>query len=320
MTATILIGTCSWTDPTLVNSGRFYPPDVRTPEQRLRHYAEHYPLVEVDSSYYSLPSERNAALWVGRTPERFTFDIKTFRLLTQHPTPLSALPKNIREALPRGLIEENKNLYYKDLPEELRDGLWERFREAILPLDSAGKLGVVLFQFPPWFVPSPENYQYIETAKERLPQYEIAVEFRNPLWLNERNQERTLRFLSAHQLPFVCVDAPQGLPNSLPPVTAVTAPVAVVRFHGRNREMWSKRGATVAERFNYLYSPDELREWVRPVERLAYEAEEVHLLFNNCYEDKAVRNARELMQMLLPLEQGTGADVVTPEEIKGNRR
>ena len=314
MAANILIGTCSWTDPSLVNSERFYPPEVKTPEERLRFYAQNYPIVEVDSSYYGLPSERNAALWVERTPKDFTFDIKTFSLLTHHPTPQRALPKDVRDALPRERIEEKKNLYYKDLPEDLRDEVWHRFGEALLPLDSAGKLGVVLFQFPPWFTPSAESRRYIEELKERLPQYTVAVEFRNHLWLNERNQERTLQLLSEHGLPFVCVDEPQGFSNSVPPVVAATAPIALVRFHGRNREMWNKRGAGVDQRFDYLYSTEELREWVSPVERLAAEAEQVHLLFNNCREDKAVRNAREFMQMLLPLEQTGAVDVVTPAE------
>lgn len=317
MPARILIGTCSWTDPTLVNCGRFYPPEVNTPAERLRFYAANYPIVEVDSSYYGLPSERNAALWVERTPPGFTFDIKSFSLFTHHPTPHQALPQDIRKALPRELIEEKKNLYYRDVPAELRDALWERFSRALLPLDSAGKLGVVLFQFPPWFVPTEESRRFIVEVKERLPQYTVAVEFRNHLWLNERNQGRTLQFLAEHWLPFVCVDEPQGLPNSVPPVVVVTAPVALVRFHGRNRAMWNKRGVGPADRFDYLYSLEELREWVSPVERLAYEAEEVHVLFNNCREDKAVRNAREFMQMLLPLEERTGVDVVTPEEIEG---
>jgi len=154
-------------------------------------------IVEVDSTYYGLPSERNAALWVERTSEEFLFDIKAFALFTHHPTPLASLPKDVREALPSAL-HSKKNVYYKDLPPEFRNDLWGRFASALLPLDSAGKLGVVLLQFPPWFMPSRESKDYILEAQERLPQYRVAVEFRNNLWLTERNRERTLRFLAEH--------------------------------------------------------------------------------------------------------------------------
>jgi uncharacterized protein YecE (DUF72 family) len=320
MAAKILVGTCSWTDASLVESGRFYPPDADTAEERLRFYASKYPIVEVDSSYYGLPSERNAALWVERTPAEFTFNIKAFALLTHHPTPPRSLPKDLREALPAEVVAEKRNLYYKDVPADVRDAVWERFANAILPLDSAGKLGVVLFQFPPWFVPGTDSWRYVEEVKQRLAQYAVAVEFRNHLWLNERNRESTFRSLARLDLPFVCVDEPQGLPNSVPPVSTATAQIALIRFHGRNREMWNKRGVGAADRFDYLYSKDELREWVGPVEQLVHQANEVHVLFNNCREDKAVRNAGEFMQMLMPLESRAAADVVTPDEIREDQR
>ena len=174
----ILVGITSWTEPTLIESGRFYPEWAASAEARLRFYASQFPIVEVDSSYYALPSEKTAGLWVVRTPQQFLFDIKTFRLFTQHATPPSALPRDIRDALP----EETKvkaNLYARDFPKELTDELWKRFESALLPLDSAGKLGVVLFQFPPWFYPGNEQREYILSCKERLPQYRIAVEFRH---------------------------------------------------------------------------------------------------------------------------------------------
>lgn len=297
MTARILIGTCSWTDKTLVESGRFYPREVKTPEERLRFYAGEFPIVEIDSSYYALPSERNAALWVERTPDQFTFDVKAFRLFTLHPTPPDALPKDLREGLPPP-SGQSKNFYQRDLSGEVRDELWKRFADSLLPLDSAGKLGIVLFQFPPWFMPGGESRDYIEEAQARLPQYRLAVEFRNDRWLSERNRERTVRFLSDRRMPLVCVDEPQGFPTSVPPLAEATAEIGVVRFHGRNAETWAKRGATVAERFDYLYSEDELAEWQPRIERLAEQTEELHLLMNNCYEDKAVRGARQLRALV----------------------
>lgn len=295
MTARILVGTCSWADKTLVECGRFYPPHVRTPEERLRYYAEQFPIVEVDSTYYGLPSERNAALWVERTPPEFTFDVKAFRLFTHHPTPADALPKDVRQELPpRG---DRPNLYLRDLPRDVVDALWQRFASALLPLDSAGKLGVVLLQFPPWFLPGPESREYLVEARHRLPQYRIAVEFRNGAWVNERNLERTLTFLRDHRLAYVCVDEPQTK-NSVPAIAAVTADVAIVRFHGRNVANWLKRGLSAADRFDYLYREEELAEWVPRVRLLAEEAKEVHLLMNNCHEDKAVRGARQLALLL----------------------
>ena len=194
MTARILVGTCSWADKTLVDSG-WYPTAAKTPEDRLRFYAEQFPIVEVDATYYGLPSERNAALWVERTPDDFVFDVKSYALFTQHPAALRSLPKDLREALPSAL-QEKRNLYYRDAPPDLRDELWARFNSALLPLDSAGKLGTVLFQFPPWFHPGGDSSDYILEAKERLGQYTIAVEFRNDRWLSERNQERTLQLLA----------------------------------------------------------------------------------------------------------------------------
>ncbi|MBI1886318.1 MAG: DUF72 domain-containing protein [Chloroflexi bacterium] len=277
MAARILVGTCSWTDKTLIDSG-WYPRDVRTPEDRLRHYAEQFPIVEVDSTYYGLPSERNAALWTERTPQQFVFNIKSYALFTHHPAAVRSLPKDLQEELPPP-VREKANFYYRDLSGDLRDELWRRFASALLPLDSAGKLGAVLFQFPPWFLPNRESKECVLEAKSRLPQYTIAVEFRNDRWLAEGpNRERTLQFLADNELPFVCVDEPQGFRSSVPPVAEATAPLSIVRFHGRNSEMWQKRGVTSAERFDYLYSEEELAEWVPPLQRLAERAREVHVL------------------------------------------
>ncbi|MBN1862107.1 MAG: DUF72 domain-containing protein [Dehalococcoidales bacterium] len=293
----ILIGTCSWTDKTLIESGRFYPDWARSAEARLRYYASQFPIVEVDSSYYALPSEQASRLWVERTADGFIFDVKAFRLFTRHPTPPSALPQDIRNALPVGLKEKTA-VYQRELPPELVVELWRRFEQALLPLDSAGKLGVVLFQFPPWFSPGNEAREYLLACSQRLGQYPIAVEFRHYAWLDNRNIEKTLGFLRDHNLAFVCVDEPQGFRSSVVPVAAATADIGLVRFHGRNRDTWEKKGISVAERFNYLYTEAELSEWAPKLKELAAKTRQLHVLFNNCHQDKAVANARQLLLML----------------------
>ena len=293
----LLIGTCSWTDPTLIESHRFYPDWAQSAAARLQYYANQFSLVEVDSSYYALLSEKTSRLWVERTGGRFVFDIKAFRLFTLHPTPPSALPKDIRGAL----SPETRGkaiLYLHDVPRELVSELWSRFEHALLPLDSTGKLGIVLFQFPPWFYPGSQQYEYILSCHQGLPQYRIAIEFRHSAWVNEKNRAQTMRFLRNNNLPFVCVDEPQGFQSSVPPIVESTSDIGIVRFHGRNREMWERKGIGVAERFNYLYSEDELREWVPRIKELAHQTRQLHVLFNNCYQDKAVVNARQVSLML----------------------
>jgi uncharacterized protein YecE (DUF72 family) len=157
---------------------------------------------------------------------------------------------------------------------------------------------VVMFQFPPWFYPGNEQREYILSCKERLPQYRVAVEFRHNSWVNAKNRERTIDFLRDNDLPFVCVDAPQGFKSSMPPLSEATSDIAAIRFHGRNREAWEKKGVSVSERFNYLYTEDELREWVPRIAALGQNTRQLHVLFNNCYQDKAVSNARQLALMM----------------------
>ena len=295
--ARIRVGTASWTDPTLISSGRFYPDSARSAEARLQYYASQFNIVEVDSSYYALPNERNSYLWTERTPNDFVFNFKVFRIFTQHPTPPSALPKAIRNEL-TSEVQEKKNVYYHDLPVELVDELWKRFESALLPLDTAGKLGVVLFQFPSWFYPGSRQLDYIEMCKAKLRQYRLAVEFRNNVWLSEENRAATFDFLRRNDLPFVCVDEPQGFKSSVPPVADVTADIGLVRFHGRNSDTWEKKGIGPAERFNYLYTEEELKPWASKIAEISKQTGQMHVLFNNCYQDKAVVNARQMCFML----------------------
>jgi uncharacterized protein YecE (DUF72 family) len=292
----ILIGTASWTDKSLIDSGLFYPPQIKTPEERLRYYATQFPIVEVDSSYYSLPSFRNSVLWSDRTPEGFLFDVKAFRLFTQHQTPPSALPKDIREAM--GPIEK-KNVYYRDVPEELLDELWERFRYAIQPLRETGKLSLVLFQFPPWFTYKPSNLDHILTCQRRLGDCQIAVEFRNKSWFVAEHRDTVLDFERQHDLAHVVADEPQGFSSSIPALWEATAATAVVRLHGRNYETWEQKGlASSADRFNYLYSEAELDDLAASIQDLAVKTRQVHVVFNNNFTNYAQRNAQQLRELM----------------------
>jgi uncharacterized protein YecE (DUF72 family) len=294
----ILVGITGWTEPTLVKAGTFYPRKTMSAEERLRFYAEQFPIVEVDSTYYSPPSERNAELWIERTPKHFTFNIKAFSLLTNHPTRADGLYKDLRERIP-GELADKRNLYREQLPPDIVDEVWQRFHDALMPLHSAGKLGAVLFQFPQWFVISRKNKDYVVESAERLKDFRIAVEFRHKSWLEERNVDETLSFLDEHDLPFVCVDMPQGFDSSLPPIAAATAKdVAMVRFHGRDPGQWTKKNVSAAERFRYEYEKKELEEWVPKVRDLAESARETHVLMNNCYQDYAVKSARQLSSLL----------------------
>ena len=299
----IRIGLSSWTDKSLIDSGKFYPRGVDDAEGRLRFYVSEFPdLVEVNSTYYGLPSERNSLAWVQRTPDDFLFDVKMFSLLTNHPTQPRALPKDMLALLPEN-VRTKAQIYLRDAPPELAGEVMERFVRALQPLQQAGKLGAILGQFPNWFHPNQTSIDHIAWCRDHLGGYRMAVEFRNGMWMAGATRDQTLAFLKEHGIAYVCVDEPQGYVSSVPPLAAVTsAELAYVRFHGRRGEMWEKTGATVQERTMYVYSESELKEWVPKIERLADGAREVHVLLNTNYEDHAVINARQLK---LFLEEGS---------------
>lgn len=295
---TVKVGTSSWTDPTLVRDVSFYPPDASNAEDRLRYYASIYTVVEVDSTYYAPPNRNVVAAWVERTPEDFRFEIKAFGLLTGHPVRPKALWADLRDAvLPQH--RHKKNVYASHLEREALDEAWQRFDQALRPLYEAGKLGAVVFQWPPWFTAKKANRGVLDDLRSRLPEYRIAVEFRHGSWLADDDRDRTLALLADNDLTYVVVDEPQGFKTSVPPVVAATDDqLAIVRFHGHNGENWHRKGISAAERFRYLYSPEELAQWVEPVKRLAAETSETHVLMNNCYQDFGVRNAYDLGQLL----------------------
>jgi len=294
----VLVGTCSWTDATLVKETDWYPKRSMTAAQRLAYYASRFPIVEVDSTYYFPPTPELSATWAERTPPGFTINIKAWSLLTGHPTfPHSLWPDMLAAVPPEH--RDKRRLYAHHLPGDAVDEAFDRFRHALLPLHRAGRLGAVLLQYPRWFGPKAENRQVIRDTVRRLAGLRLCVEFRHARWLEGGDCEATLELLEELGVSFVCVDEPAGFPSSMPPVVAVTSDLAVVRFHGRNTATWEDPEiTTAAERFRYRYPTRELEEWVPRIHEMAASAREVHVLMNNCWRDDAAVNAAELAALL----------------------
>jgi uncharacterized protein YecE (DUF72 family) len=312
--ATVRIGTCSWADEAL--SKWFYPPKLPAKE-RLAWYAEHFDTVEVDSTFYRLPSESAVAGWAERTPPGFTMQVKAFGLMTRHPVKAEAIPPDLRDEMPvddRGRVDRP--------PRELRGEIFRRFLEALDPLRETGKLGGILFQLPPYVVHKDSSLEYLEWARRQLGELEMLVEFRHRSWLDDEHRADSLAFLERIGAGYVVVDAPRSetARNLVPTVVAATSPTAYVRLHGRNLATWNKRGGSAAERFDYLYSDEELAEWIEPLSELAGQAEQAFAFFNNnaSSEDpenplgrisQAATNARQLRRLLdvnrIPASGGT---------------
>jgi uncharacterized protein YecE (DUF72 family) len=302
----IRIGTCSWADEAL---SKYWYPKGTPAGQRLAYYAEHFDTVEVDSTYYRLPVEEMVARWAERTPDGFVMHVKAFGVMTRHPVKLEQLPPDLRDEAPvddKGRLERPSR--------EFRGELFRRFREALEPLRAAGKLGGILFQFPPYVVPKEASLDYLEWSREQMADDEMLVEFRHRAWYEDDQSEQTLAFLERHRMAHVIVDAPKVEAKNVPPtVVAVTSPTAYVRFHGRNAETWNVRGRSAAERFDYLYSSEELEEWVDPLREVSEQAEQAYALFNNNNRSRAggreVAQAPTNAEMLRELLEKSGVPV-----------
>ncbi|MFF7399632.1 DUF72 domain-containing protein [Achromobacter sp. NPDC008082] len=295
----LLTGTASWTDPTLLACGRFYPPEARSAESRLRFYASRYRLAEVDSSYYALPSADNAYLWDQRTPDDFVFNIKAFRLFTGHQTPLAALPRDIQRELddwPEPII------YHGQMPEDLRDELWRRYQLALEPLRMPGKLGAVHFQFPPWVRRDARGRAHVADCARRMQEHLISVEFRHRSWFDSAAAiADTLAFERDLGVVHTVVDAPQGFENTVPAIWECTHPdLTLLRLHGRNTDAWNVSGTASSGRFQYEYTERELAELAERFSRLATQSTQAHAVFNTNFEDQGMRNAAAFASALLP--------------------
>jgi uncharacterized protein YecE (DUF72 family) len=306
----IKVGITSWSDRSLLASG-WYPPGTRSTEGRLRYYATQFPLVETDFPYYALPEPRHAEAWVKRTPPGFTMNVKAHALLTEHHTDPQRLPPDLRSELPPELMVKRR-LYGRELDVHFLREIAARFREALMPLHQAGRLGAVLAQFPVWVPRSRDADRKILVLQERLAPFRMAVEFRNRTWMDAAHCDETLAFLRAHGISYVCVDEPQGFPSSVPPIAEATAELAMVRMHGRNAARWSRSVERASERFDYLYDEHQLREWVPKARALAAESREVHVLFNNCHHDYAVTNARQMTSLLAEAGEVASRDTRSP--------
>jgi len=259
MAATVRLGTCSFADEGLVRS--WYPRGVSTPKARLAYYAERFDTVEVDSPFYHLPDPAVTGRWAQRTTPEFVFHVKAHATMTHHE------------------------------PAEQAQAFAE-FRASLEPLELSGKLCGILLQYHPRVVKSEEAKEELSRVRALLDPLVPLIEFRHRSWLEEDERADTLSFLERQGLAYVSVDAPRTrASNVLPPVAAATHRVAYVRFHGRNVRTWNIKAEKSWQRFDWMYSPEELEEWVEKIGRLTEEADEVYAMFNNNRDDFAPRSA-----------------------------
>ncbi len=290
------IGTCSWAEKTLIQSSEFYPKSVRTAEGRLRYYSSLFDTVEVDSSYYAILDQRTTSLWAERTPENFVFHIKAYGALTGHGIRPSTLPKDIRKVVSANTKAEDY-VYIKD--SSILEPIAESFKESLYPLHDVNKLGVIVFQFPPWFHYRTGNLDYILRCKELMHGYQLAVEFRHGSWFTPRAFSSFTDLLREHQLTYITVDEPQyGSPASVPFVPNITTQIAYFRLHGRNTENWLKKGIETSLRYAHLYTDNELKEFIPSIKEIQPISVETYVMFNNCYRGFAMKNALRLKQLL----------------------
>lgn len=292
----LLVGTASWTDPTLLACGRFYPPHAKDAESRLRFYADHFDTVEVDSSYYALPDPYTAYLWTQRTPPGFVFNMKAFRAFTGHHIPLKALPEDLRRDWP----DAPDTLFDNQLPEPWLDELWHRFMLAVEPLRMTDQLGAIHFQFPPWVRRDARGIARVRECARRMQGLTMSAEFRHRSWFDgPAATDATLALQRELGVVHTVVDAPQGMDNTVPAIWETTHPdLAIVRLHGRNATAWNASGPASSSRFQYVYTPEELAELAARIKKLASKTKRTQALFNTNYEDQGMRNAAGLAAAL----------------------
>ena len=299
----ILIGTASWTDPGFVE--RWYPKRMAAHE-RLAWYAQHFAMVEVNSTFYSVPDPRMVERWCAATPDSFTFDVKLHQLFSFHSTQRKLLPPELQRIAQTDAKEK------VNTSPELQDALLESFLRPMSILQSAGKLGVFLLQLSPAFSPRKHHLSELEPLVEKLVDYQLAIEFRNRNWVVGDQLRFTIDFLRKRNVGFVNVDAPASDHFSVVPseLNEITNPnFSYLRLHGRDPKAYLT-GKTVAARFNYDYSDKEIEEVADRSRKLAQDAKDVHVVFNNNNLDYAPRAATRLRAAL---SQSVALSPQTPE-------
>ncbi len=305
MAGRILVGTSSWADPGFVED--WYPRGMQA-RDRLAWYAQRFEYVEVNSSFYAVPTRNTVERWAEVTPAAFTFDVKLHRLLSRHAAGVDSLAPELRSDV--STTERGRVI----LTPELEERLVGQTLDAVEPLAQAGKLGPFLLQLTPAFAPGKHDMGELDLLTERLREPGLAIELRHKGWVEGERLEQTLDWYEQHGVTFVCVDSPPGnhVPI-LPPIDAVTRrDVAYMRAHGRNTEGYLK-GKTVAERFGWIYSDAELEEMAQRARGLAEDAAEVHVAFNNNRSSDAPDSARRFRQ-LVGQDPGPPIDAPTPGE------
>lgn len=285
----ILIGTASWTDPGFIAD--WYPRSLPAPD-RLAYYAERFHLVEVNSSFYAIPDRRTVQRWCDQTPPGFVFDVKLHRLLSRHSTTLPMLPLPLRS----GAETKGDKVI---LTPPLEKAVARELLRQLLPLSESGKLGALLLQLTPSFGPDRHSLGELDSLFELLSGHRIAVELRNRHWVMEGRLEETAAFFRKREITLVALDGPEGEHfMTMPRLDVVTQPrLAYLRLHGRNLQGYLS-GKSVAERFNYSYSDDELAGIAGRVVKLSREAAETHVIYNNNASDYPLRNAAAFQQLL----------------------
>jgi len=290
------VGTCSWTEKTLIRNGQFYPKEIKTAEGRLRYYASRFNTVEVDATYYAIPERKTAWLWDLRTADTFTFHFKAYGALTGHGVNPKTLPPDIRGMLPE---KEGKQQLLIIKEPKLIEGIANTMLDALGPLITAGKIGLMVFQYPRWFTYTTANLDYILYCKELMKGLQVGVEFRHGSWLGDERAREIFSFLRSNDLTYIVADEPQyGNQATAPFLPAVTSDIAYFRFHGRNTENWLKKGLETSLRYAYDYSDEELQDFASPLVEADKGARTTYAMFNNCYTDYAVRNALCMKELL----------------------
>jgi uncharacterized protein YecE (DUF72 family) len=289
MLGKIRVGTASWTDPGFV--AEWYPRDLPA-TYRLRWYAEHFNLVEVNSAFYRVPDREMVRKWCEQTPDGFIFDVKLHRLLSRHSTRPELLPVELR---PKAVLKRGK----VELTEALERAVAKSFLKGVSPLEQAGKLGAFLLQLSPAFSPRHNALQELDTLIECFAGYTLAIELRNRGWVEDTRLAQTRKFFVDRKLVFVMVDAPEGAHFTiLPNIDLVThRRLAYLRAHGRNAEGYIRQ-RTVAGRFDHDYSRPELQEIAERAVKAAGSANEVHVIYNTNKADYAPRAATNFQNIL----------------------